>query len=150
MSKIKNWDEFINEGLSNLQKEYREYFRFMLDLYEIKSPSALSEEKKKDFFNNVSKYWVKGKGASKELDKIAEEITGKKITESIESEPTAQQIYDDYLKYDSKELEDYPINDIDDIDYHLQIIRTNYHMDYGHEWDKIEDEIKNIFISNLE
>lgn len=82
---IKKWNDFINENnttslneeLSDLQKEYREYFRFMLDCYDISSPTKLSEEKKKEFFDNVKKYWVKGKGVSKELAKIKEDICGK-------------------------------------------------------------------------
>lgn len=68
----------IHESLSNLQKEYREYFRFMLDLYEVSSPTKLSKEKKKEFFDNVKKYWVKGKGVTKDLEKIEEDILGKK------------------------------------------------------------------------
>jgi len=78
--KIKNFAQFnenINEKLSELQKEYREFFRFMLDCYDVKSPSKLSEEKKKEFFNNINKYWIKGKGPIKELDKIKEDICGK-------------------------------------------------------------------------
>ena len=71
-------EESVRESLSNLQKEYREYFRFMLDLYEVSSPTKLSKEKKKEFFDNVKKYWVKGKGVTKDLEKIEEDILGKK------------------------------------------------------------------------
>ena len=78
---IKTWDEFkddsLNEELSNLQTEYREYFKFMLECYEVKSPSKLSEAKKKEFFDNIKKYWTKGKGATKSLDKIKIDICGK-------------------------------------------------------------------------
>lgn len=69
-------ESFINEELSNLQQEYREFFRCMLDCYDIKSPSSLSVSKKKEFFNNISKYWVKGKGLTKDLEDIKEEICG--------------------------------------------------------------------------
>lgn len=72
------FNESINEKLSPLQQEYREYFKFMLDCYDVKSPAKLSDEKKKEFFDNVNKYWTKGKGASKDLDKIKEDICGKK------------------------------------------------------------------------
>ncbi len=77
---IKNWKQFnesLNEELSNLQKEYREYFKFMLDCYDVKSPSKLSDEKKKEFFDNIKKYWVKGQGVTKDLEKIKEDICGK-------------------------------------------------------------------------
>ena len=84
--KIQNWNQFnestnseeiLNEALSKLQKEYREFFKNMLKCYDVTSPSKLSEEKKKDFFKNIKKYWVKGKGATKSLDDITKEICGK-------------------------------------------------------------------------
>lgn len=82
---IKNWKQFnenkIDEALSNLQKEYREFFRTMLDCYEVTSPTKLSEEKKKEFFDNVKKYWVKGKGCTKSLEDIKEEVCVKKKDE---------------------------------------------------------------------
>jgi len=73
---VKNWNEFINEKLSELQKEYRQYFRMMLDCYEVSSPAKLSDEKKIEFFDNVKKYWVKGKGATKSLEDIKIDICG--------------------------------------------------------------------------
>ena len=82
MNKIKDFGQYIDsineQQLSELQKEYREYFKYILNnCYDEKSPAKLSEEKKKEFFDNINKYWVKGKGASKELDKIKEDICGK-------------------------------------------------------------------------
>jgi hypothetical protein len=77
---LKNWEQFnqsLNEELSLLQKEYREYFKFMLDCYDVTSPSKLSDEKKSEFFDNIKKYWVKGKGVTKDLEKIKEDICGK-------------------------------------------------------------------------
>ena len=75
---FKEFNQNVNEKLSDVQKEYREYFRFMLDCYNVKSPIKLSEEKKKEFFDNVKKYWIKGKGVSKEFDKIKDDICGEK------------------------------------------------------------------------
>jgi hypothetical protein len=83
MNKIKNfkqYNESVNEKLSALQVEYREYFKFMLDCYGVKSPAKLSDDKKKEFFDNVNKYWVKGKGATKDLDKIKIDICGEEKT----------------------------------------------------------------------
>jgi len=80
MNKIKNFEQYnesVNEKLSALQEEYREYFKCILDCYGVKSPAKLSEEKKKEFFDNVAKYWTKGKGATKDLEKIKEDICGK-------------------------------------------------------------------------
>ena len=74
---FKEYQESVNEKLSGLQLEYREYFKTILDCYGVKSPAKLSDEKKKEFFDNVNKYWTKGKGASKDLDKIKDDICGK-------------------------------------------------------------------------
>lgn len=84
--KIKNWKQFnekvnnndsrLNEALSKLQKEYREFFKHMLKCYDVTSPSKLSDEKKKEFFKNIKKYWVKGKGTTKSLEDIEFDICG--------------------------------------------------------------------------
>jgi len=77
---LKTWTQFtdsLNEELSLLQKEYREYFKFMLDCYDVSSPTKLSDEKKSEFFDNIKKYWVKGKGTTKNLDDIKIDICGK-------------------------------------------------------------------------
>jgi|AntRauTorckE6833_2_1112554.scaffolds.fasta_scaffold110718_2 hypothetical protein len=59
-------DAFVNEQeLSNLQKEYREYFQQKLEEFDVTSPAKLSDEKKKEFFNAVKAGWVIGKGAKK-------------------------------------------------------------------------------------
>ena len=81
MKKIKTFEQYnqINEKLSDLQKEYREYFKFILNnCYDVKSPSKLTDEKKSEFFDNIKKYWIKGKGVIKDLDKIKDEICGLK------------------------------------------------------------------------
>jgi hypothetical protein len=79
LMKFKQFNESLNEKLSDLQLEYRKYFKFMLDCYNVKSPKKLSEEKKKEFFDNIKKYWTKGKGVSKDFDKIKEDICGEKV-----------------------------------------------------------------------
>ena len=59
MNKIKNFEQYnesVNEKLSALQEEYREYFKCILDCYGVKSPAKLSEEKKKEFFDMLGKY----------------------------------------------------------------------------------------------
>lgn len=59
----------LNE--SKLQDEYRKFFLHVLELYEVKSPSSIKDvSKKKEFFNNIQKGWVKGKGLSGHGDKL--------------------------------------------------------------------------------
>ena len=50
---------------SKLQDDYRDFFKHVLDLYEVKSPASIKDEKcKKEFFNKIQKGWVKGQGLS--------------------------------------------------------------------------------------
>jgi len=64
----------MNEALSALQKEYREYFRFYLDKYGVKSPSKLSETEKKKFFMEIAQNWTKGKGPTEQYKKDKEKM----------------------------------------------------------------------------
>ena len=52
-------------GLSELQKSYQDYFLAKLNKYGVKSPAELSTEKKSEFFNEISKDWDRGQGATK-------------------------------------------------------------------------------------
>lgn len=45
------------EELSAKQEEYGNFFRDMLKKYNVSSPAELSEEKKKEFFNEINKGW---------------------------------------------------------------------------------------------
>lgn len=88
MNTIKNWSQFnenntdmvTEKTLSELQKTYRAYFKEMLAIYDVDSQSKLSDELKKEFFKNIRKYWVKGKGPSKIGEELIEAI-GKKEKE---------------------------------------------------------------------
>ena len=84
MKTIQKFGDFnsINEELSPLQKEYREFFRLMLDKYGVTSPAKLSEKKKKEFFNEISKKWEKGVGPRIDLDEFEEEIEEDNVKES--------------------------------------------------------------------
>ena len=87
MKTIQNWntfnesfstDELLTEKvLSELQKTYRAYFKEMLKIYDVNSPAKLSKEMKKEFFKNIRKYWVKGKGPSKIGEELVEAIDKK-------------------------------------------------------------------------
>jgi len=82
MKNLKSFESFnyidetdlTTEALSNLQKEYRTYFQFLLACFDVTSPSKLSDAKKSEFFDIVKKYWVKGKGTTKDLEKIKEDL----------------------------------------------------------------------------
>jgi len=69
MKTISDYNEFLNE--SKLQDDYRAFFLHMLELYGVKSPSSIKDEKKKkEFFTEINKGWVKGQGLSKHGEKL--------------------------------------------------------------------------------
>lgn len=43
------------------EEDYQDFFRSMMKKWGIKSPNELDDEKKKEFFNDVSKEWKKKK-----------------------------------------------------------------------------------------
>ena len=59
-------EEKIAVSISRLirEEDYREFFKKMLKKYNVKNPSELDVEKKKEFFNTVDKEWK----AEKETD----------------------------------------------------------------------------------
>jgi hypothetical protein len=64
----------INEKeLSELQKSYREYFGAKMEKFGVKSPAELDDAQKKEFFNEITKDWEKGQGASEAGKKDVEE-----------------------------------------------------------------------------
>lgn len=70
---ISNFEGFLNEELSKLQIEYREYFMYLLSKYEVKSPSQLSPEKKSEFFAEIRKNWKKGVGLKIDINKLKQQ-----------------------------------------------------------------------------
>lgn len=57
-------------ALSDLQREYRKFFRELLGLMDATSPADLTDEQKVQLFNAVSKHWQKGVGARKDAKDI--------------------------------------------------------------------------------
>lgn len=51
--------------LSDLQKQYRKYFRFILKKFGAVSPADLKGKQVADMFNEVTKNWTEGEGPTK-------------------------------------------------------------------------------------
>ena len=66
--------------LSELQKEYRNFFLEKMRLYGVKSPAELTKEKKSDFFTEIKKDWAKYKQTRK-LKFEADSVSIKTIVE---------------------------------------------------------------------
>jgi hypothetical protein len=66
--------------LSQLQKDYRKFFAGLLDRYDVESPADLTDEQKKDFFDNINKNWTSGEGQKKDPKDI--DIKEENIDES--------------------------------------------------------------------
>jgi hypothetical protein len=84
MKKFSEWVDAVREAelaeKSELQKSYQEYFQNKLDKFGVKSPADLSDEKKKEFFNEISKEWEAGKGVEESYikeDEVKAEKPGK-------------------------------------------------------------------------
>jgi len=65
--------------LSELQREYRNFFLGKLRLYGVKSPADLTKEKKSEFFTEIKQDWAKIKFAKKQ----EKENSAKKQAEEI-------------------------------------------------------------------
>ena len=70
--------------LSELQKEYRDFFLGKLRLYGVKSPADLTKEKKSEFFTEIKQDWAKIK-LTKQQEK--ENSTKKQAEEKEKSKP---------------------------------------------------------------
>jgi hypothetical protein len=91
MKKFNDWVSTVQEAeLSDLQKSYRDYFTAKLKKYGAESPADLDEEKKKEFFNEITADWEKGKGvkpaAKDKVEKEKEEAGIKEGEEVNEAE----------------------------------------------------------------
>ena len=60
---------------SELQKSYEEYFTAKLKKFDVESPADLTPEQKSEFYEEISKDWTAGKGATaagkKDMEKNA-------------------------------------------------------------------------------
>ena len=77
MKKFTQWVDVIREAeerqQSELQKSYKDYFSAKLNKFNAKSPADLTEEQKKEFFNEIKKDWEIGTGAKPAGKKDVEE-----------------------------------------------------------------------------
>lgn len=74
--------------LSELQKEYRNFFIGKMELYGVKSPAQLTKEKKSEFFTEVKKDWAKHKLEKQRL-KEAKKNVPTQVEEPVE-------VYEEY------------------------------------------------------
>jgi len=77
--------ELNEKELSELQKSYREYFGAKMKKFDVSSPAELTDDQKKEFFNEITKDWEKGKGATDAGKKDVEEHGVKESEEIAES-----------------------------------------------------------------
>lgn len=94
MKKFNDWVDAVRQAQMNeaseLQKSYQDYFKAKLSKFGVESPAELDDEKKKEFFNEITKEWEKGKGvkasAKKEIEadkKEAEEKEKKEPSKDV-------------------------------------------------------------------
>lgn len=96
MKKFNEWIDAIREAqineASELQKSYQDYFKAKLDKFGAESPADLDDEKKKEFFNEITKEWEKGKGVKPEVKEKVEKETKK--AEEGETKESSKKVAD--------------------------------------------------------
>lgn len=94
MKKFTQWVDVIREAeerqQSELQKSYKDYFSAKLNKFNAKSPADLTEEQKKEFFNEIKKDWEIGTGAKPAGKK---DIEDHGVKESVEFEMNESAFY---------------------------------------------------------
>lgn len=104
MKKFTEWVGAIREAeerqMSELQKSYKDYFGAKLNKFGAKSPADLTEEQKKEFFNEIKKDWEKGQGAKPAGQKDVEEHG---VKESINMNEAAKDSPEELAAFINKE-----------------------------------------------
>lgn len=77
--------------LSELQKEYRAYFLEKMKLYGVKSPTALTKDKKSEFFTEIKQDWAKHKLEKNKINEV-----DKQKVQPIVKEPA--EVYEKTIK----------------------------------------------------
>lgn len=83
-----------DKGKEDLKKRYTEFFNKLMGKYGISSPSELSGDEKKDFYNELDLGWDEGEGVSKEgesllkQDRKVDKDSKKEKNESVLSQMT--------------------------------------------------------------
>jgi len=67
---------------STAQQEYADFFLKLLKDFDASSPNDLSDEKKKEFFDQLAKGWTPGKG----ITDAGKEMVGESLIEGVEPE----------------------------------------------------------------
>jgi hypothetical protein len=108
MKKLSTYASAIREAdervLSELQKDWREYFFAKLNKFGVESPADLDDEKKKEFFNELKKDWERGKGATetgkKDIEKhgVKETKTEAKTVNQLDEARSIEKIQDEWSK----------------------------------------------------
>jgi hypothetical protein len=96
MKKFTEWVNMVREAelneASELQKSYQEYFKAKLKKFGAESPADLDDEKKKEFFNEITKEWEKGQGVKPEFK--AEMEKEKEAAEEKEKKEPSKDVTD--------------------------------------------------------
>jgi hypothetical protein len=96
MKKFTEWVNVVRQAelseASELQKSYQDYFTAKLKKYGAESPADLDDEKKKEFFNEITKEWDKGKGVKPEFKEEIEKE--EKQADEKEAEEPSEDVAD--------------------------------------------------------
>ena len=85
--------------LSQLQKEYRDFFLGKLKEYNVKSPAELTKDRKSDFFTSIKQDWAKIKIAKKESKYVVKrniQINNEILEQTVDKKPQEESKKKDY------------------------------------------------------
>jgi len=93
------------------KEDYMKFFAGKMKKYGVKSPSELSDEDKKKFFNEIEKDWKHDSKEEVEVEK-EEETLGKRVKARLEADSSEEEPSDDTEEPEEDEDED-PVGDSD-------------------------------------
>jgi hypothetical protein len=103
--KISNMNATFN--LNEAENKYSEFFKDKLEAYGVKSPSQLTTDKKKQFFNEIQKEWSKEKINESILESLFEEESCNEEDEDVYGFGDDDEDYDPYQDEDLDNLNEY-------------------------------------------
>jgi hypothetical protein len=98
----------MEKELSPLQKKFREFFDKLLDKFGVKSPSELTDDQKKEFFNAIAIWWKKGEGPKKDPEDLKFNTTNENLNESPVGKPgrTTRQEALEYIQENPEKIKE--------------------------------------------
>ena len=91
---------------ADLQQEYGEVFMSLLKKYNVNSPAELDDDKKKEFFDEISDYYKKGEGQTAKGEELVKQEDGEAPVKEEEKEEEKEKVEEEDLEGEEIEKEE--------------------------------------------